>query len=87
MIRIHTCPLPSSWCPACGKVIKAAERLGVPYERKKVWQFPRSRRKEVIALSGQQYVPILVEEDGQVLHESDVLVAHLERTHGTQGES
>ena len=82
MRKIYTCPVPFTWCPACGKVLKAADRLGMEYERKKVWQFPRDKRTEVIELSGQNLVPILVEDDGSVLHESSDIVQHLEEKYG-----
>lgn len=82
MRTIYTCPVPFTWCPACGKVLKAADQLGVEYRRKKVWQFPRERRTEVIELSGQNLVPIIVEEDGSVMHESDDIVDYLKTTYG-----
>lgn len=82
MRRIFTCPIPFTWCPTCGKVLKAADALGVEYRRRKVWQFPREKRTEVIELSGQNRVPIIVEDDGFVMHESDDIVAYLREKYG-----
>lgn len=83
MRTIHTCPLPFAWCPVCGKVLKAADRLGVEYERKRTWTFPREKRTEIIELSGQNRVPILVEDDGMVMHESGDIVQYLDQKYGT----
>lgn len=80
MRTIFTCPVPFALCPVCGKVIKAAKRLGLDYERKRAW-FPRSKRTEVIRLSGQSRVPIIV-EDGFVMHESAEIVKYLEGKYG-----
>lgn len=80
-MQIFMCPVPSTWCPVCGKVARTANELGIKYERKTAW-FPRSRRAEVIRLSGQNRVPILVEDDGSVMHESADIVAHLKSKYG-----
>lgn len=77
MRTIYTCPVPSTWCPVCGKVVKKARELGIPFERKIAW-FPRSRRHDVIRLSGQDRVPIIVEEDGLVMKESKDIVRYLD---------
>lgn len=82
MRTIYTCPIPSTWCPACGKVLREANGLGIEYRRKKVWQFPRERRREVIDLSGQDRVPIIADNDGFVLHESGDIVKYLRTKYG-----
>jgi glutathione S-transferase len=78
---IYTCPLPSNWCPVCGKVITAAREVGIDYKRKIGW-FPRFLRKEVIRLTGQNRVPILIEDDGLVMRESRDIAAYLRKTYG-----
>ncbi len=86
MRTIYTCPVPFAWCPTCGKPLKAANRLGVEYQRKKVWQFPREKRAKVIELSGQNRVPIIVDGD-TVMHESDDIVQYLDKKYGTTAAS
>jgi glutaredoxin 3 len=82
MYDIYTCPVPSKWCPVCGKVLKAADALGVPYRRKTVWQ-PRPWRRKIIELSGQRLVPLLVDEEkGFVMNESGDIVRYLREQHG-----
>ena len=56
-------------------------RSSLPFTRRTAW-FPRSRRSEVIKLSGQDRVPILVEEDGYVMHESKDIVRYLDQKYG-----
>jgi len=80
MLVIHTCPIPRDWCPACGKVIKAANQLGLEYERKKYWT-TRDRRTEVIELTGQNRVPVI--QDGDfVMRESSDIVEYLHEKYG-----
>ena len=81
MRTIYTCPIPSTWCPVCGKVVKKAKELDLPFERKTAW-FPRSRRTDVIRLSGQDRVPIIVEDDGYVMKESKDIVRYLQEKYG-----
>jgi glutathione S-transferase len=63
----------------CWKVQRALDEAGIEYETVKHPSFPRGRRTEVIALTGQQRLPAIEFEDGHVLRdESDVLVELIE---------
>jgi glutathione S-transferase len=64
------------WCPECEVVRRKLTELNLPYEDVIVPDF-RPQRKEVFAVSGQSYVPVL--QDGDVvLSETDAILAHLE---------
>ena len=75
---LYTCHLErkgGAWHP-CGIAAKALDEIGLDYEIKHVrgyasmpWTWPTRRRDrtEVRALSGQNAVPILVLEDGEVI--------------------
>ena len=64
------------WCPECEIVRRKLAELQIPYENIVVPDF-RPQRKEVFAVSGQYYVPVL--QDGDVvLSETDAILAHLE---------
>lgn len=64
------------WCPECQIVRRKLAELDLPYDDVVVPDF-RPQRKEVFALSGQYYVPVL--QDGDVvLSETDAILAHLE---------
>jgi mycoredoxin len=64
------------WCPECDVVRRKLAELHLPYKDVVVPDL-RPQRKEVFAVSGQYYVPVL--QDGDVvLSETDAILAHLE---------
>jgi glutathione S-transferase len=78
-IRLHRCSGTAiRGAHPCWKVQKALDEAGVEYEAVKHPAFPRGRRKEYIALTGQQKLPAIEFEDGHVLcEESDALVERI----------
>ena len=69
-IKLHRCS--GTWVKGphpCWKVQKALDDAGVPYEIVKHPIFPRGRRQELKALSGQDRLPVLELEDGTVIRE------------------
>jgi glutathione S-transferase len=73
---LYRCSTPTNWLCPCGRIARALERDGIPYESVTVPQ-RRSRRPEVEALSGQRRVPVLILE-GDVICDSRRIVEHLE---------
>ena len=67
------------YCPYCDFVKEELERRGLPYDEVVV-PAPRSQREEVLRLSGQTQVPVLVDGE-QVVHDSRRIVEHLKRTY------
>lgn len=65
-VRLHRCFLTfvHNDVDACWKVQKALDDQGIDYEVVKSPGHPRRRRKEVIAVSGQDRVPVIEFEDG-----------------------
>ena len=64
------------WCPECDVVRRKLAELNLPYKDVVVPDF-RPQRKEVFAVSGQYYVPVL--QDGEtVLSDTGEILAHLE---------
>jgi glutathione S-transferase len=76
MATLYRCNMPTNWLCPCGKVARALERDGIPFQEVPVPQ-RRSRRPEVEALSGQKRVPMLV-LDGETICDSRRIVEHLE---------
>ena len=73
-----------SWCPECDVVRRKLAELNLPYEDVVVPDL-RPQRKEVFAVSGQYYVPVLRDGD-VVLSETDAILDHLERkANGSSG--
>jgi glutaredoxin len=59
----------------CHRVQKALDDQGIPYELVKAPYFPRSRRKEVERLTGQQLLPVIEFEDGSAYREESADMA------------
>ena len=64
------------WCPECEVVRQKLAELNLSYEEVVVPDL-RPQRKEVFAVSGQYYVPVLRDGD-VVLSETGAILAHLE---------
>jgi glutathione S-transferase len=73
---LYRCTTPTNWLCPCGRVARALRRDGIEFDVVAVPQ-RRSRRPEVVALSGQRRVPLLV-LDGEVICDSRRIVAQLE---------
>ena len=75
-IKLHRCSTSFVKGPhPCWKVQKALDDAGVEYEVVKHPAFPRSKRTEYIALTGQKLFPAIQREDGTIVRrESKELV-------------
>jgi glutathione S-transferase len=65
-VKLHRCSL--TWLhndlDSCWKVQKALDEQGIDYEVVKEPGMPRSRRKDVIRMSGQKMLPVIEFEGG-----------------------
>jgi glutathione S-transferase len=69
-VKLHRCS--TTWIKGphpCWKVQQALEEAGVEYDVVKHPAFPRGRRAEYIALTGQKLFPAIELEDGRVIRE------------------
>ncbi len=69
-VKLHRCS--TMWIKGphpCWQVQKALDQAGVDYEVVKHPAFPRGRRKDYIALTGQQLFPAIELQDGTVIRE------------------
>jgi glutathione S-transferase len=73
---LYRCTTPTNWLCPCGKVARALDADDIPFEQVRVPQ-RRSRRPEVVALTDQRRVPVLV-IDGQAICDSRRIVEYLE---------
>lgn len=71
------------WCPECEVVREKLADLGVVYEDIVVPDV-RTFRKQVFAVSGQYYVPVL-KDDSLVLTETQDILAYLDDRYGKGG--
>jgi glutaredoxin 3 len=70
----------AAWCWYCRRVREKLDALGLEYEVIEV-PIPFSQRREVIEVSGQPSVPVLVDGD-VVLDDDDVIIPYLEEKYG-----
>jgi glutathione S-transferase len=79
-VKLHRCPFTfiKHDMDSCWKVQRALEEQGIEYEIVKEPGLPRSRRKDVKALSGQVLLPVIEFEDGSAYRaESDDMAARI----------
>ena len=76
-VKLHRCG--ALWIKGphpCWQVQKALDEAGVQYELVKHPGFPRGKRKEYMALTGQKLLPAIQLEDGTVIRrDSKELIA------------
>lgn len=70
----------ASWCWYCQRVHAKLRELGLDYETIEV-PVPHSKRGEVLRLSGQTSVPVLVDGD-TVIDDDDRIIPYLEERYG-----
>jgi glutathione S-transferase len=69
-VKLHRCS--TMWVKGphpCWQVQKALDEQGVDYEVVRHPAFPRGRRKDYIALTGQRLFPAIELDDGRVIRE------------------
>jgi glutathione S-transferase len=76
MAVLYRCGAPTDYVCRCGKVARKLQRLGIDYGEVRV-PYRRRHRLEVIDLTDQDRVPVLVDGD-QIVHESHRIVEYLE---------
>jgi glutathione S-transferase len=77
MATLYRCSTPTDWFCPCGRVARRLRAEGIEFETVVVPQ-RRSRRPEVVALTGQRRVPALILE-GEVICDSSRIIDELER--------
>jgi glutaredoxin len=82
-VKLHRCSVMWAKGPhPCWRVQKALDESGIAYEVVKHPPFPRSRRTELEAKSGQRKLPVIEFEDGTTLREeSKDLAARIRAGH------
>jgi glutaredoxin len=84
MATLYRCNTPTNWLCPCGRVARTLAREGIAFEEVRVPQ-RRSQREEVVALTGQVRVPMLV-LDGQAICDSRRIVEHVEFARAPPGD-
>lgn len=77
---LYRCPTPTNFLCPCGAVARRLKRQGVPYRTERV-PYRRSDRPEIVELTRQRRVPVLVDGD-EVIHDSKRINQYLEWKYG-----
>jgi len=73
---LYRCRTPTNWLCACGAAARALERAGLEYRTERV-PFGKGGRPEIVELTGQRRVPVLVDGD-EVIHDSRRISEYVE---------
>jgi glutathione S-transferase len=75
MATLYRCQTPTDWLCPCGRVHRALKRAEIDVDVVRVpWR--KADRSEVLALTGQGHVPVLV-LDGDAICDSRRIIEHL----------
>ena len=72
---LYRCRTPTNWLCRCGTVARALRRRGLEFEAVRVPQ-RRSQRLEIEELTGQRWVPVLVDGE-EVVTDSHRILEYL----------
>jgi glutathione S-transferase len=72
---LYRCSTPTNWLCRCGTVARRLHKQGIEFEQVRVPQ-RRKRRVEIVELTGQDWVPVLVDGE-EVIHDSHRILEYL----------
>jgi glutathione S-transferase len=79
-VVLYRCPTRTNFLCPCGAVARRLKRLGVEYRTERV-PYRRSDRPEIVELTKQNRVPVLVDGD-EIVHDSKRILQYLDFTRG-----
>lgn len=77
---LYRCPTPTNYLCPCGAVARRLRRLNLEHRSERV-PYRRGQRPEVVELTGQNRVPLLIDGD-EVVHDSKRILEYLEWRYG-----
>ncbi len=83
-VVLYRCRTPTDYLCPCGAVARRLRRLGLDHRVERV-PYRRGARPEIVELTGQRRVPVLVDAD-EVVHDSKRIIEYLEHAYGASGE-
>jgi glutathione S-transferase len=72
---LYRCRTPTNWLCRCGTVARRLRKHGLEFEEVRVPQ-RRKQRVEILELTGQDWVPVLVDGE-EVIHDSHRILEYL----------
>ena len=83
-VVLYRCPTRTNVLCPCGAVARRLKKLGIEHRTERV-PYRRSDRPEILELTGQKRVPVLVDGD-EIVHDSKRIVQYLDFTYGDGDE-
>lgn len=77
-VVLYRCPTPTNVLCPCGAVERRLKKLDVEHRTERV-PYRRSDRPEILELTGQNRVPVLVDGD-EIVHDSKRILQYLDHT-------
>jgi glutathione S-transferase len=77
----YRCPTPTDFLCPCGAVARRLRKLDLPHRTERV-PYRRTDRPEIIELTGQKRVPLLIDGD-EIVHDSKRILEYLGWRYGT----
>jgi glutathione S-transferase len=81
---LYRCGTPTNFLCPCGAAARRLKKLGLDYRTVRVAR-RRARRPEIVELTKQPYVPVLVDGD-EVISDSRRILQYLDWAYGEEGE-
>lgn len=81
-VVLYRCPTRTNVLCPCGAVERRLRKLDVEHRTERV-PYPRGRRPEVVELTGQRRVPLLI-DGGEVIHDSKRILQYLDWRYGEE---
>jgi hypothetical protein len=79
-VVLYRCRTPTNVLCPCGAVERRLRKLGIEHRTERV-PYNRRARPEIVELTGQGRVPVLVDGD-EIVHDSKRILQYLEHAHG-----
>jgi glutathione S-transferase len=77
---LYRCPTPTNVLCPCGAVERRLRKLGLEHRIERV-PYRRTDRPEIVELTRQHFVPVLVDDD-EVVHDSRRILEYLDWRYG-----
>jgi glutathione S-transferase len=74
-VKLYRCKTPTDRLCPCGKVARELKAAGLEFETERVpVSHKPEKRENIMELTGQARVPVLVDDDGTATHDSERIV-------------
>jgi glutathione S-transferase len=84
-VVLYRCPTRTNFLCPCGAVARRLKRLDVDHRVERVPYRRRSARPEIVELTGQNRVPLLIDGE-EVIHDSRRILQYLDWRYGPDEE-